>query len=66
MNLISCGSCAVVLDRDKMAFEGVRTHDDHGCVIESNTTWVDGPGFVPILPCPNCGDMLDEQGDNHY
>ena len=66
MNLISCDSCAVVLDRNKMAFEGVKTHDEEGQAIDENTVWVDGPGFVPVLPCPNCSQKIDDQGNAYY
>lgn len=62
MKLISCDGCGVVLDAEVLDFAGVRTHNDHGEVIEGNAVY-NGQEYEPVVSCPNCSDTINEAGE---
>lgn len=62
MKLISCDSCGVVLDADKMYFDTQVMFDDEGDVRLDKAVW-DGENYVPYLPCPCCGTNIKEDGE---
>lgn len=62
MNLISCKSCGVVLDKDVLPFaDKNHMYMDNGTIDPSKARW-DGEDFVAIATCPSCGDEIDERG----
>jgi hypothetical protein len=61
MNLASCDSCGVVVDRDKLDFQDFWNKD--GSVIFELAEWSEAKtNFVAKLPCPVCefGSILKE------
>lgn len=58
MNLISCDSCGVVLDKNKLRFpEDIWTED--GCVDMTKAVWKD-KDHKPFVPCPVCKEPVTE------
>ena len=52
MRLISCGTCGVVLDTDRILEPSIYDHDS-GEVIKGNAAW-DGDTYLPVITCPCC------------
>jgi hypothetical protein len=52
MNLISCESCGVVLDKDRLYFPKNIENDD-GSIDMAKAEW-DGDLWVAKVPCPVC------------
>lgn len=60
MNLISCDSCGVVLDQDKLTFPTEEElFDENGTMLTDKAAWT-GMGVSPIIPCPVCGNPIKE------
>ena len=59
MDLISCPSCAVVLDKNKIYFPDVYDHDTQE-IIDGNSEW-DGDCFIAVVDCPVCGAKIREK-----
>lgn len=57
MNLVSCGGCGVVLDKDHLHFY-IRELDEGG--FDPNTCEWDGKDYVAKLPCPVCEQSILE------
>ena len=58
MNLISCGGCGVVLDKDKLGFpKDIR--DEDGAIIDGTAEY-DGDEYVAVVPCPVCKTNIRE------
>ena len=55
MNLTSCDSCGVVLDKKKLQFPDLRNED--GSYDLKKCQWT-GNGFAPIVPCPVCKEPI--------
>lgn len=64
MKLISCSSCGVVLDADKLNFEfGERLWNDDGSVNEDKA-YSDHNGYIKSkVACPVCSEYINEDGD---
>jgi len=58
MNLTSCNNCAVVLDKDKLAFPR-HLYLDSG-EIHPEAQW-DGEEFIKTAPCPVCHEPVREK-----
>ena len=58
MNLISCGMCCVVLDKDKLIFPYIWEED--GTLIDCDAEW-DGDEYVSVIPCPVCKSNIRER-----
>jgi len=56
MNLISCDSCGVVLDKDKLYFPDAYAEDEK----KSKSAYWNGERYVSSVPCPICGDLIAE------
>jgi hypothetical protein len=55
MKLISCGSCAILLDQDRIQQIPEKWKED-GSI---NDGWIhDGYKFVPYVTCPFCGNEI--------
>lgn len=55
MNIASCDSCGVLLDKDKLKFPE-EIHKEDGDVDRSKGAWSrEKEGFVPFVNCPVCG-----------
>jgi len=59
MNLISCETCGVVLDKDQLVFPQFITGDDSE-FFEENAIW-NGHDYVAIVPCPVCKTPIREE-----
>lgn len=60
MDLVSCDSCGVILDSDKLSWPSDLYSKDTGEIIEAVAVW-DGDTYVARVACPVCGcDILDE------
>ncbi len=57
MNLISCNSCGLVYDADRLIFPDLEELMERGAVSDTNSFY-DGDKFTPILICNSCGGML--------
>jgi hypothetical protein len=56
VNLISCDTCGVVLDKDKLKFpEDIS--DDEGIVSSHLAVWT-GDKYVPYVNCPLCNSPI--------
>lgn len=55
MKLISCRSCGVVLDTDRIDEPDV--YEEDGGVITGNSIW-SGGDFLPVINCPNCDHKI--------
>lgn len=53
MNLVSCGGCGVVLDKDELSFPDEEDWN------ESNSAW-DGYTYVAFVLCPVCNHRIME------
>lgn len=64
MKLISCSSCGVMLDGEKLHFEfGERLWNDDGSINEDKA-FVDHDGDIkPKVSCPVCSEYINEDGD---
>ena len=61
MNLITCWSCGVILNKDALNFPPVfHGNDDY---IKGNSVW-DCDSFVRIVACPVCSESVREDGVN--
>lgn len=60
MDLISCFSCGIVLNKDKLDFPPIT--DDKGTHIESNSAW-DIDEYISAVPCPVCSFPIKENGN---
>ena len=59
MNLMSCGNCGVVLDKNRLPFPDTIENED-GCIDPERGAW-DGHNYVPYVKCPVCGyQLLDD------
>lgn len=58
MNLTSCESCGVVVDKDHLSFTRDFYGDD-GCIREDKAMWLGG-NYVPFVPCPVCHEPIPE------
>ena len=59
MNLISCNSCGVVLDKSKLEFPWTFSRED-GSIDDSKAGW-NGRDYVPKTKCPVCnGEILED------
>ena len=56
MKLISCDSCGVVLDGDKLPFQE-DFYEEDGSVNENKARW-NGDDYVAFTKCPCCGDVI--------
>jgi len=62
MKLISCDSCSVLLDGDRIDFPSERLIKDDGSVDPDTARW-NGQEYVAYVPCPVCGeDILETEG----
>ena len=59
MNLLSCNSCGVVLDKDKLIFPDTHNHDSQE-LIKENAEW-NGEKHVSIISCPACDGIIREE-----
>lgn len=60
MNLISCGGCGVVLDKDKLDFSYDPYATDEG--IDMDRVHYTRDGYILKVPCPVCkGNILDDK-----
>ena len=61
MKLVSCDSCGIVLDGNKLPFD-YNFHLENGSVDESKAKWSDyAYDWIPFVKCPCCnGSVLDE------
>lgn len=57
MNIISCDSCGVLMDKDKLVFPDFR--DEDGAVIEGLADW-NGDRWVSAVECPVCENYIRE------
>lgn len=56
MNLISCDTCGIVLDKNKLDFpEDIKLED--GSIDTSKAIWVNSEYFA-YLGCPVCGGII--------
>jgi len=59
MKLISCDTCGVVLDRNKLKFPNI--YDDVDYYVKSELAVWDDEQFKAITKCPVCkGDIMEE------
>ena len=58
MNLVSCGDCGVVIDKDKILFPHCLVKED-GSINQDSATW-DGDDYVAYIPCPVCSGTITE------
>jgi hypothetical protein len=64
MNLVSCGKCGVVLDKDRLLFQDPY-HDD-GSWDESSGAmafWDGEEHWTSVVSCPVCNGPIPEKGD---
>ncbi|AHX01127.1 hypothetical protein M316_0062 [Nitrincola phage 1M3-16] len=59
MNLISCNSCAIVLDASKMKFPDPCGSSGDELYPDNEYAW-DGDYFIPYVNCPCCGTPILE------
>lgn len=58
MNLISCGNCGVVLDKDKLKLpDADDIYLEDGSVDVEKAIW-NGRDYVPFFKCPVCTDAI--------
>lgn len=63
MKLISCGSCGVMLDADRLDFPcGDRLYNDNGTINDDRAKW-DGQDYMGVVECPVCHHDIDVEGD---
>jgi len=55
MKLMSCNSCGVILDADKIEKPNIELPD--GSVDRTKTEW-DGSVWVPVVDCPVCDNSI--------
>jgi len=61
--MISCNSCGIVLDKDRLTFPDVYDHDS-GDVIDEQAMWNgDSQEFVSYIDCPVCGNAVKEKNN---
>ena len=60
MNLISCDSCGVVLDKNKIVFpDGI--WDDNYNLDSDKAVWDSNKrAYIPFVKCPACGEPVKE------
>lgn len=61
MNLISCGTCGVVLDKDKLNFPDIIDPDDY--TIDTEKAVWNGEDFISKVNCPICKNDILEIGE---
>lgn len=63
MNLISCSSCAVVLDKDNLCFPHYIWKDDGygGNEVDLELAIWNGDGYVAFTTCPVCSEKILEE-----
>jgi hypothetical protein len=62
MNLVSCESCGVVLDKDRLSF-AYDLYGDDGCIREDKALYLNGT-YVAFVPCPVCEEAVPETTRN--
>lgn len=58
MNITSCESCGVVVDKNRLSFPYDIRGDD-GVIRDDRAMWLNGD-FVAFVPCPVCQDPIPE------
>jgi hypothetical protein len=65
MNIISCNSCGVVLDKDKLNFPSQEDiyDEESGAINEALASYSQIlKEFVPIVHCPVCEEEILDEG----
>lgn len=58
MNLASCDTCGIVLDKDKLPRpQDVYIQFSNKTIDETKAAWT-GEAWVPAHPCPVCREMI--------
>ncbi len=60
MNLISCGNCGIVFDKDQLKFPAVRDIDY--VVIKENVVCI-RDSIMSFVPCPICSNKIPGEED---
>ena len=67
MNLISCGICGTVLDKDRIPEPYIWKEEGDSEVVDTRFAVWDGDDFVPVIKCPSCKyQILYYTGDEIY
>ena len=61
MDVISCNSCGVILDRSKLKFPTMREIEESGWSDE-NSAW-NGYEHTPVTQCPVCKHQIPKEGE---